>query len=983
MYSEILSQYVEEQLPKLYRAEYNFRPAKSADFEHTELKKFTDQSLFSHILNGLYAVTRVLDFLKEQEAIELTTEDYKKLLVAYTLHDIHKLDDVTSPEGEEFNIPIRTYEEKLEKFSLTDFVAIKPELCRAVSIHINTYSKKGTADFSKVDPQLLKLGRLADGLASSSSIDDIQQNKKLLQQVIENFKVAQEIDFVYHRLEEYRGVSTNLLHEVTSEVLADKLNLYPLFFFPDGTVYFNLGELEEVNKEELISEITTNFFDRVEDLGTIWNGVEGTFKPGYNKFEDYALLFGGPTELLDEAADKFITNYQSPGFATDLVDKRVEKYCSSREDFEEKFAVDLSWDEEEDKAQRWGIVQRALAVAKTIARFYLPKDEVDAWLIDSLNLDQEVYTRVEEHMNSRYVSDPRSKDACLVYAYHFLDTKEYKGGRSLFTVPREKLEDRLFRTLEKILGELDSLEKRLEYVNDTLGMESDLRDYLASALELSFQQEPLEASDRYQEYSRKKSGSHKRLCVLCNRYITKEVAKGDTEIKGGIIEDNIQTFSNRILPKLSNVSAHVWCPVCYLEFMLRQVFDLGFSPTADKNNSRRVYLFLFPDYFFTPDFLADSEELLDPFKNKTRLKLRRYGEETSFSQLWLTEGLIDDWIKKVQDKFQAEAEKIKEEHEDSDQRKLGEYISASPVVKNFHLFPYERSVSDNIDLKRQPTEIEMLMKAIYLGGLLQNLLGVRVYISDTPYLNSLSNREFKTALKLDITHNALRKILPAVSLGQAGESLGEIPLTKLRDLLDIWSALWEVNNHISSRDKEIANLLNELNSNDLAGAHFYKRYEQEEGYQAPDLLVQAVEILLDYFGGEKMNLARQIAKQAFELYIPASRRDGKAHRYEDLFRTAVEGIKNIQEADEEEIIARVAGKIDKRLERLSKDQGYVCNYSQADVEDFVRLVVEKLFIGRCKGSYAVLEEEVNSLADGVYFEMDKLVQNYWAEKEDN
>lgn len=985
VYAEILSDYMNKYLPVFYQQEYNFKPAKSSDFSHVGLKKFTDQSLLTHIINGLYGVTSIIKVLSREAALNLNEEKYKKLLVAYTLHDLHKLDNTESEFQEEFNISLKRYEEELEKLNLQEFVDINPKLCRAVSIHINARNKKGTADFSQVDNLLVNLGRLADGLSSSNTLKKAKQNSKLLKKSINSLDLARRAEFEFHRLEEYRGISTNIIHEVTADIISDEINLFPVLYFPNGTVYLKLEKIKDIEKEDIVEKITEDFFGRVERLGKSRNGVQGAYKVSYNKFEDYALLFGGPEKLMKEAQEKYISNLQSTGFAKELVDKRIGKYCDSQEDFEKKFNVDLSWDEEEDKAQRWGLVQKALAVTKTIARFYLPKNEVDEWLFEKLNMDKSIYEKVKKEMGSRYVSGPRMKDDCLVYAFHFLKNKNAPDGRSLFEVPiEEKLEVWLIDTLIEILSELDSREARLNYVNEKIGMKSDFKNYILNQLELSFIQKSGKPADVFEEYSRKKSGSHKRLCVLCNRFITKKVSKGKAEIKAGILEDSIQTFSNRIIPKLSNVSAHVWCPICYLEFMLRQILNLGFAPNADKNSSRRIYLFLFPDYYFTSDLLADSEKLLSPFRDRTDLKLRTYGgEETTFSEIWLKRAQNSgNWLDNVSSLFQKEAERIAKRHKDSEQKKLGEYVSAPPIhQKNFHLLTMDNSVSENVDITRKPTETEMLAKSFFLGAILQNLLGVRVYISKTPYLNSLSHHEFKTSIKLDEINSSFRKILPLVSLGKAGELLGEIPLSKIKDLLNLLSAVWEINKHLNERDKQIANVLAELNSNDLAGAHFYKRFEQEKGCNAPVLLVNSVEILLSYLGGERMSLAKEIAEKSFNLYRPSSRKGGRAHRYENLFRTAVEGIKEANTDDEEEIISRLAGRIDKRLQRLSQDKGYVCNYSQDEVEDFVRYIVERLFIERCNRSYADLEREVNSLADGVYFEIGKLTKKFWEEKE--
>ncbi|OCL26486.1 hypothetical protein U472_10845 [Orenia metallireducens] len=981
MFSNILSVYVEEYLPKLYQQSYNFIPAKSSDFEHVELKTYTDQSLMTHILNGLYGVTGVIDYLQGIGAINLSEEDYKQLLVAYTLHDVHKLSEIERPEKEEFNISLREYQQKAKELSLDNFAEVDPKLCRAGSIHYNTYRKKGIADFASVDSLLVNLIRLADSFASSTSIDNILNSRKWLIQVVNNPHIAKKLKFEYHKLEDYRGLSTNLIHQVTKEVLSLELGLYPLFYFAEGIVYLRADNLVEVSRQEMIEKIANSFLKGVQEVGR-YEGVAGTYKTSYNTFEDYALLFGGPRELLEEAKS-FIANKQSTGFASDLIKSRIGKYCDSLEDFCEKFAIDLSWDGDEDKAERWGIAQRAIVVAKSIARFYLDKEEVDHWLVTKLALDEDIYDNLIENMPSRYLSDPRSKEDGLIYGYHLLNTKRTRDGRSLFEIPVAVLQENLIKLLSTILEELDSFEIRLNYVNETLGIKSDIQDYLTENIKFSFNQDSVKVSSSFKEYSKKKTGSHKKICVICNRGISSKISKKDLEIKAGIIEDNIQTFSNRPLPKMKNVSAHVWCPSCYLEFMLRKVKNLGFSPRANSNDSMRVYLFLFPDYYFTPDYLADSHKLLKPFTEMTRLKVRRYGleDEISLSELWLTEKQgLDDWVQRVKQQFQKEAEKIKKKHEGREQRIVGEYISISDIESNFHVIPYEKSVSDNAELKHKPTRIEMLMKAIYLGALLQNLLGVRVYISQTPYLN-LSNHDFKTAMRLDSIHNLLRKVLPEISLGEEGEFLGEIPLTKAEKLFDIFSAIWEITNLLYQRDKEVANVLDILNSNNLAGAYFYKRYESEKGVNASQLLKKACQILLDYFGGVKVNLVKEIAEKSFKLYIPASRQQGKAHRYENLFRTVVEGIIEIRDAEKEELITRITGKIEKRLERLrSGNTGYIPKHELADVKDLVQFILEEVFYKRCKKSYARLNQEINSLADGVYVMTDELVAKYWAEK---
>ena len=65
-----------------------------------------------------------------------------------------------------------------------------------------------------------------------------------------------------------------------------------------------------------------------------------------------------------------------------------------------------------------------------------------------------------------------------------------------------------------------------------------------------------------------------------------------------------------------------------------------------------------------------------------------------------------------------------------------------------------------------------------------------------------------------------------------------------------------------------------------------------------------------------VNLAQQITDTSLKLYLPLTQKEGRAHRYESIFRTGIEVIKTNATTSDDELVAKVAGNILKRLDRI-------------------------------------------------------------------
>jgi CRISPR type I-D-associated protein Csc3/Cas10d len=321
---------------------------------------------------------------------------------------------------------------------------------------------------------------------------------------------------------------------------------------------------------------------------------------------------------------------------------------------------------------------------------------------------------------------------------------------------------------------------------------------------------------------------------------------------------------------------------------------------------------------------------------------------------------------------------------------------------NYLMFVWEKTVYDTTkDDAQIPTSSEMWVKATFGAALLAALTGCKVYVTERPYLPISDVASIKPTVALDSPHNILRSVLtgafhrgemncprvshsPDASAARASASLLEV--------LDILAALWQINSELkapterTTKDKHIAERLEVLGTNPLAGAFFYRQYARLNDDATPyPTYIRACSILLKRRGGEMMNIAKQLAQKSLALFLPRSRYGrGKAHLYEVVLRDAVDAIRKAPSHDPDEIKTFAAGTLLKALERRQQSERRegIVNPNRGNlnqlVEEFIALLVDEVLEKRANGSVAAFNRLANQLADAVYFEIDRTLSEHWA-----
>lgn len=996
-YIRILTEFLDNGiLTKLIQQGYALSPAKSAGY--TEGKRdgnyFIDMSLRTHIVNGLFAVTRLLTYLDQVNIYHMRDEDYRRLLAYFTTHDFHKDSKAEKGQRGEFDISLEQIEQHLQALGIPDFVRTLPAEHRVTMIHLPSPKVGDYAQAAVNTSQLTTWVRIADAMSSIQQARDYGSIERYLRKKLTREYMQNPLSLYWHEVDESRGITTMLLHEATATVLSNKFNLFPLLYFANGTLYIGKPINDFGDEQELQTEIAREFFSLVQStLGdrALEVAQDAIRAPqGTVKFSADAFVFAGLKQQL-EALRNYAQRRKSKRFLSDRLGSRLEgrakrakKDIAPEEinqhvtDFCQKYQMEKERELDEDFSTKWYATTAFIMGTENLAAALLDT-ETEAWIFGHFLTPKSVQEAISKNKNELTLGG--IADHAVIIAYHYLKNKTFAQNRSSDTIDLRAIFETLHHDVFTALQPYEKPEKRLAYVNAEYGLQEDIKQYLIGNVRFSFTQQRVVTSP-LALVAKERTGGHSRVCSFCNREIPTSMKSGNRTIKeAGIVTT---TFSNRLRPNYETPAPmQVWCPMCYLEFVMRERLGLGFGRGYSKADSKRLYLFLLPDYSFTPEFWTYSEKVLRPFRDSTHLKLRRdfseKHDEPTVPNTWLLHRQVDDhWIERVEIMFIHNADKLAAINEKMDvvQRDLYGEKCRIPDIESPHflLMPYEIS---SLKKKFAATESEIWAKAVFNAALIHLLLGVRVYVTDKPYLPLTRPDEMKHIIELDGVHSLLRHCLPRQSSAEQLEG-SVIALADLKRTIDLLSSAWEVNAALSSgrgnRDKQVATVLEKVNVEPLAGAYFYKRWQSDTGYDLYPALRIACEIFLDSRGGDKLSLAQELTDASLRLFSPnRGSQKGRAHRYETLFRTAIEVIKSSpQSIGDEELQERVAGRLIKRLSRLSG--GYIPLMGKEQLEAasyFAELVVQKLFQQRCRGSKAQLTHEENALADAIYYLTDR------------
>ena len=288
------------------------------------------QSLYAHILSGIYLLERL------RALAGLSDEEGRILFTGYTLHDLNKFPDAGGESSLARLATESNVEQVLREYGLDGFFPeyqrFIPAITHLIQRHPGHY-QVGMGGISAremtrlgIEPErvsvLAALVRAADAADLIHALDDKPQKQVELLHNINAACDTMQYTLVSHRIDEQRGILTNVLHNAVVATLSDAMGLIPLLFFPEGVAYLaprgkELGltdslrhRMGERAAQSVATMVGSNFRDFISrrpaglqvdpkclDLGISFGSEDGLLN------EMHRLVQRAPFDL-DQVADK-------------------------------------------------------------------------------------------------------------------------------------------------------------------------------------------------------------------------------------------------------------------------------------------------------------------------------------------------------------------------------------------------------------------------------------------------------------------------------------------------------------------------------------------------------------------------------------------------------------------------------------------------------------------------------------------------------
>ena len=561
------------------------------------------ESLYLHILNGIFVLQRLRPILK------LDDVEVQVLFSAFSVHDLNKLEEFQGAKrsfnylANAKNVSVVLTDLEMERFfpEWQDYLKDIEVLVRAHSRHYHTYDE--TLDLN-YDPYLLDKDRILNYLVPVIRAMDVIDLSKTIEERAKKQDFLKEINsicdvqykFVYHKVSEQRGILTNLTHNEIVKYLEAKKDLLPLLYYPNGVVY-----LVDRNRDVRITD------DEITAIGnSVVHNIESKTRGEFSKF-----IQGSPAGIkIDEKC-------LSLGLSFQQIWNEVRNIISER-----KYAAKV----DDMNARCQGRLQDArskLTEAKPDKKHPDPAAEIvlideifaeDAYLL----LPDDASVRVGELVRTYYIFLNKHSSSTIPDAWNYiydllklpleiadatkrprytvfnaLSDRGYIIGRDLYNAGMDFDE-----VYDLILQDGSSL-------METLQTESEfgvLKDYVRKYVDFDF------AVDRGRDFAtnlrRYVKDNHVQCSTCGSEFDTALWMKPDVppNIK-------VQQFSNRLEGGAAREPKRRVCSVCRSQYILDKICYNMTSSTST------FFIHLYPPSFFTDVLINAFQAAQNRFRN--------------------------------------------------------------------------------------------------------------------------------------------------------------------------------------------------------------------------------------------------------------------------------------------------------------------------------------------------------------------------------
>jgi CRISPR-associated protein Csc3 len=948
----LMRQFVRQVVPGMMER-YTFMSAKGGLFaDHLRAKGINverfdqDQSMLAHLLNGIFPAMTLVRLLAERNIRHLSELERKIYLAAYCMHDLDKMLNLGRGLDTHDPASIRAVATEVsQEFQQIQMEAFFPDyelyLDDIVFLMVNTQHQKGTHLNSYAFQCRLKerqlsvlrqlctysdiityLVRSPEHVIYGEGAGRLKKTLDLLSQ--ETFTLA------YHKLNEVRGLLTNVLNNSVMRFLAGQQAI-PYLFFPNGVVYLidrqvNLsldqGEIVATARAEL-NRICSAKINR--DAPAFKFDPKGLVKkPDY--YHDF-LSAGDYVRLIGRMAIRMTQNDISVSPAEKLRQMKREGVLPPTV---EPFEPDV----------RVGVLARFL---------------INMWkeVIERLP-DVTLRERLEQQVLERLglvdlwpLAQGIPGRGGVEYKWFWLAAQYLAANRGIDVQQGQGNLQDLFQEIMALI--LPEAEPHLEQLLVGIYL-PHLAHYLDKMLEIYPAAKPLILPDFAAELSRYTSAKQPRkaslLCTLCHSsYPTEQQADSSVLFQPWVYKNKLTLYAS------SNAGG--LCAICALELMLRQIMLKGeLRLTGSKFEGLRIkYFYLYPAYFFTTETAQIVTYFVDKLKQINLFSVRKQLRETNLAPadfINLESFIVDE----------TEAETL----QDSDYLKMEYPKNSFPALVFF-----------GMKAGSKDSETEAWVKPAFLALTLPLILNVKTVVSELPMPLFATGNDFKETVILDAPHPFLRHLLTGDRL-----RIYDVHRNDLTHQQDIYHNLVRLTGiYILNLDtfadgprpnwNQLSGVARRIITDPMWVFAYLRR--QQRGDQLFSGEVKRYLKLYELLGG---NMA--LIKECVDRYSVFYSGGFKSHNITKPVDTVAKAIINSEPAtDPADLKLEIRGELMKWLDRVRKRQAEgrakfwgkeVDAQELPAVREFVDFFYDRVFQDYCQGERSTLRSRYRRFRDG-------------------
>lgn len=921
----VVEQFAEHVLPKMLE-HFALRPAKGGSEER--YKALPDQSMFSHVLNGILPALRVLQLAQETPAQgeslkpvdPLKPDEESLVLLAFTLHDVDKLEG-WRPE----DLNSWTEERRLNAFrqAVADWAgrlnadAFWPDwssyLNDIVWLVLNCQEAWGTDLRPGALPGKLPAARrhalrsictFADVSASAATSPREAATHRKLRNLLGEISGGR-LQWAHHQLAEVRGLLSAVINNGAMKVFRDH-GWHPLLFYPNGVAYVGTRHAPMPSLDELATEVVKTVLERARKQAA--QSIKFNPSPQQIRYAKIWREFLSPADVISSLAEHIASVVQ---------DNRTRP-----SDLLAKIAS-----------------LKGSALPPSLPTENLPSDERVDRLAEFLAfLDKEarelgcgtsVKDAVMDHLGAHcWAKDfeqvsalPGTVTGGVPMAWYYFAARYVQAHPDLSVQEIPDLLLRLAKTVDTAMSAWP----------ETGWVREALQQYAPRVLEgLTSGPTMLFANELKLYEAAKRLKAPLTACSLCSSSANgTEISAAEASFGGDIFSQRRVLWK---LPKTRGI-----CPICRIELMLRQGALEGSTDLA-------AYLWLYPTYYFTIE-TGRWINCLHAHQLSYSDVLRNMGTDRSLPALSAAAQAIFSIRKEMLQGYLS-------------RKKSAEKV---PQQKLLSRIVYPAGQDPTVILWGLPagraTDTEVAVSAALYALLMSLSLGVKVVASPSAVPIFSAGDEFHETVILDGSQDFLRHLL--------GDTRARIDRVEdaLRRLVCVlilaqrargkWDAVRGIAHLVATDPLYVFRIGEQALRRGKSDLH-------------PKQALEMCQIYLDLRGEESMGVVGELAEKAYEFYRP---RRWTTHAIVLPLSVAGRALVETKASDEADVKAAIAGILMEAIER-QRERAWVpvgprevCTKSG----EFVDILYDKVFLGECRGDRALLRRRLATLRSAYHY----------------